>query len=86
MAPELGQVVSGSAAQGFWLGDRKLPKIEADLLRKEQLGNLGEGEEEPATERSKACTDLEEKDEQVACHASAMALAMTDEACLETKM
>ena len=36
-------------------------KAEADSLGEEQLGKLGEeedGEEEPATERSRECTDL----------------------------
>ena len=49
----------------------------------EQLGKLGEEkneEEEPATKRKKKCAnlglDLEERDEHVACHAAALALAM----------
>ena len=41
-------------------------------------------EEEPAIERRRECTDLEldlgEREEQVICHASVLALAMTDEA------
>ena len=47
-------------------------------------------EEGPATERRREYTDLEldlsEREKQVACHASALALAMTDEACLEAEM
>ena len=95
---ELGKVASGSATQGLWLGGRKVDlkysaKTEADSLREEQLGTLGEKEdeeEEPATERRKECKDLGldlvEREEQVACHASALALVMTDEARLEAEM
>ena len=43
------------------------------------MGKLGEEEEEPTTERRKEYIDLDEREEQVACHASALALAMTDE-------
>ena len=50
------------------------------------MGKLGEKEnekEEPATERRREYTelglDLGEREEQVVCHASALALAMTDE-------
>ena len=49
---------------------------------------LGGGE--PVIERRRECTDLEldlgEREEQVVCHASAMALAMTDEAHREAEM
>ena len=57
------------------------------------MGKLGEEEdeeEEPATERSTEYTDLVfdlgEREEQVVCHASALALAMTDEARREAEM
>ena len=57
---------------------------------KEQLWKLGEEEEEPATQRRREYTvfgfDLGEKEEQVVCHASALALAMTDEAYPESEM
>ena len=50
---------------------------------------LGE-EEEPATERRRDYTDLGldlgAREEQVACHVSFLALAMTDEACHEVEM
>ena len=53
------------------------------------MGKLGE-EEEPATDQRREFTDvwldLEERKEQAACHASALALAMTDEACREAEM
>ena len=58
-----------------------------------QLGKLGEEEDEedePAIERRRECTDLGldlgEREEQVVCHASALALAMTDEARREGEM
>ena len=70
-----------------------MAKTKADSLEEEQLGKLGEEEdekEEPATERRIEYTDLGlglgEREEQVACHASALALAMTDEARQEAKM
>ena len=56
----------------------------------EQFGKLGEEEDEPAIERRSECTDLGldlgEREEQVVCHASALALAMTDEARREAEM
>ena len=58
-------------------------------MGEEQLGKLGEeeGEEdEPAIERRRECTDLGEREEQVVCHASVLALAMTDEARREAEM
>ena len=55
---ELGQVASGSATQGLWLGNRKvgsqvIGKDEADSLEEERLGNLGgkkDEEEKPVIE------------------------------------
>ena len=62
----------------------------ADSLEEEQLRKLGEEEGEPAIERRRECTDLGldlgEREEQVVCHASALALAMTDEARREAEM
>ena len=53
-------------------------------MGEEQLGKLGVEEDELAIERRRVCTDLGldlgEREEQVVCHASALALAMTDEA------
>ena len=63
------------------------------LPEKEELGKLREQtneEEEPATEQRKEYTGLElelgERDEQVACHTSALDLAMTHEAYREAEM
>ena len=68
-------------------------KTEADSLGEKQLGKFGEEEdeeEEPATERRREYTnlglDLCKKEEQVACHVSALASAMTDEARREAEM
>ena len=59
-------------------------------MGEEQLGKLGEEEEEPATERRREYTDLGldlgKREGQIACHASALALAMTDEARREAEM
>ena len=53
---------------------RKTAETEADSLREEQLGKLGEEEDEegePAIERRRECTDLGldlgEREEQVVC-------------------
>ena len=57
------------------------------------MGKLGEEEDEEgvlAIERRKECTDLGldlgEREEQVVCRASLLALAMTDEARREAEM
>ena len=62
-------------------------------MGEEQLGKLEEEdneEDEPAIERRRECTDLGldlgEREEQVVCHASALALAMTDETHREVEM
>ena len=65
---------------------------EANSLGEKRLGKLGEEEDEegePAIEQRRECTDLGldlgEREEQVVCHASVLALAMTDEARQEGK-
>ena len=62
-------------------------------MGEEQLGKLGEEEDkegEPAIEQKRECTDLGldlgEREEQVVCHASALALSMTDETRREAEM
>ena len=54
------------------------------------LGQEEDEEDEPAIERRRECKDLGldlgEREEQVVCHASALALAMTDEARREAEM
>ena len=56
-----------------------------DFQREEQLGKLGKekDEEKRRREYTNLGLDLGEKEEQVACHASA--LAITDEACREAE-
>ena len=50
------------------------------------MGELGEEEGEAAIERKRECTDLGKREEQVVCHASACALAMTYEAGRKAEM
>ena len=96
---ELKKVTSGSAMQGLWLGDRKVESQEIGKGRSRlpRRGAVGEvkmkedEEEEPATEQRSNYTDfgldLGERKEEVACHASALALAMTtNEAGREAEM
>ena len=92
---ELGKIVSGSTTHGLWLRDRK---VESQVMGEDRsqfngkgtVGMLGEEEEEPATEQRREYTDLGldlgEREEQVACRASALAMAMTDEARREAEM
>ena len=75
------------------MGSQVIGKDRIRLPEKEQLRKLREEtdeEEEPVTEQRKQYTNLElqlgERDEQVACHTSALDLAMTDEACREAEM
>ena len=70
-----------------------MAQTEADSLGEEQLGKLEEEEDEegePAIERRREYTvfglDLGEREEQVVCHASALALAMTDKVHREVEM
>ena len=55
-----------------------------------KLGEMKDEEERTAEKRRGEYTDLElnlgEREDQVACHASALALAMIDEACWEAEM
>ena len=95
---ELGKVASGSATQGLWLRDRKVGSqvIGEDRSRFPGRGAVGKLEEEkdeekePATERRREYTDLRvdlgDRVEEVACHASALALALTNEARREAEM
>ena len=95
---KLSEVASGSAAQGFRLRDGKVRPQVSGINRSRFPGRrtvrkLGEEEDEegePAIERRRECTDLGldlgEREVQVVCHASALALAMTDEARREAEM
>ena len=97
---ELGEVAYGSVTQGLWLRNGKVGSqvIGEDRSRfpgKETVGKLGEEEDEegePETKQRREYTDLGldlgEREEQVICHASAsaLALAMTDEARRQAEM
>ena len=89
---DLGKVASGSVTQCFWLGNRKVGSQEVGNNRSRLPGRgtvlekLDE-EEEPATERRLEGTQIlgwiGEREEEVAWHASALALAMRDKVCRE---
>ena len=94
---EIRKVASGSAAQGLWLRNGKVRSqasgIDGSRFPGRTVREVKRGrrrEEEPATERRRECTDLGldlgKREEQVVCHASALALVMTDEAGREVKM
>ena len=70
------------------MGSQVVSEDRSQHIDREQLGKLREedNDEEPATKRRNEHTDLRKKDDHVACHASVLALAMTDEACRETEM
>ena len=87
---ELRKVASGSATQGLGLKNRKegfqVSGIDqSQFPGRRAVGELGEKEdkkEEQAKEQRRDYPDLRldlgEREEQVVCHASALALAMTD--------
>ena len=87
---ELREVASGSATQCLWLRNGKVGSQVIGIDRNQfpvrrTVGEVGEEEDqegEPAIERRRECTDLGldlgEREEQVVCHGSALALAMTD--------
>ena len=64
--------------------------MEANSLGEEQFGRLGKEEGEPTIECRREYTvfgfDLHEREEQVICHASALALTMADETRRKEKM
>ena len=89
--------MSGSATQSLWLrngkGGSQVSGIDRNRLTGRgtvwELEEEEDKEGEPATERRREHTDLGfdlgEIEEQVACRASALVLAMTDEANLEAE-
>ena len=89
---ELRKVASGSATQDLWLRNGKLGSQVSSIdqsrfPRRRTVGEIWRGGRrgrEPATEQRRVYTDLGldlgEREEQVVCHASALALAMTDKA------
>ena len=93
---ELREIASRSATQGLLLRNRKVGSFFLSGVDRSRfpgrgaVGKLGEEEEEPATKRRREYTDLGidlgEREEQIVCHVSALALAMTDEARREAEM
>ena len=95
---ELRKVASGFALQGLWLRIGKVRSQVSGIYRIRFSGRRTvreiRGEEdkegEPAIEWRREYTifgfDLGEREEQVVCHASTLALAMTDEVCPEAVM
>ena len=66
------------------MGSQVVDEDQSQIPGKETVGEVRRGGRRAATERKREYTDLGEREEQVACHASA--LAMTDEACREAVM
>ena len=95
---ELREVASGSATQSLWLRNGKVRSQVSGIDRSRFPGRRtvrkvrrGGRRGRRASDRAKKrCTDfgldLGEREEQVVCHASALALAMTDEARREAVM
>ena len=93
---ELREVASGSATQGLWLRNEKV-RSQVSGVDRSRLpgrrtvweirggGRRGRKASDRANEYTVFGLDLVEK-EQVVCHASALALAMTNEARREAKM
>ena len=87
---ELGQVASGSSAQGLRLGNREVGSQVVGKDKSRLPGRGTVGEKKAMTEQRRECTDfgsdLGQRDEYVVCHASALPLAMKDEAYREAEM
>ena len=89
---ELREVVSSSATQGLWLRNGKVRSQVSGIDRSRFPGRRTVGEIRRGGRRGRRASDrtkkrvysfglvLSEREEQVVCHASALALAMTDEA------
>ena len=69
---EIRKIVSGSATQGFQLKNRKVGSRVSGADRSRLSGKRAE--------YTDLGFDLSEREEQVVCYASALALAMTDKA------
>ena len=82
---ELSEIASGSATQGLWLRNGKVRPQVSGISRSRFSGRRTVGEVRREGRRGRReCTDLGEREVQVVCHASA--LAMTDEARREAEM
>ena len=85
---ELRMIASGSATQGLWLRNGKMRSQVSGIDESRFSGKRTARKVRRGGRR--VCTDLEldlgEREEQVVCHASPLALAMTDEARREADM
>ena len=94
----LGQVVFDSATQGLWLGNRKVGSqvvgVDRSLLPERNILGIMEKrkmkKKKNQQQNEKKCIDLKsdlgERNNHVDCHATALALGSTDEACREAEM
>ena len=95
---ELREVASGSATQGLWLRNEKVGSQVSGTDRNRFPGRRAVGEVRRGGRRGRKASDrakkrvhrfrvnLGEREEQIVCHASVLALAMTDEARREAEM
>ena len=88
---ELSEVAPGSATQGLSLRNEKVRPQVSGIDQSRFRGRRTVRKVRRGGRRGRReCTDLEldlgEREEQVVCHASALALAMTDEARREAEM
>ena len=84
---KLRKVASDSAMQGLWLGDRKVGSQVISEDRSQLPLRGGRRASDRIKKRAhRFGLDLSKREEQVACHASALALAMTDKVHREAKM
>ena len=88
---KLREVASGSATQGLWLRNGKVGSQVSGINQSRLPGRRAVGEVRRGGRRGRRDStdlglDLGEREEQVVCHASALALAMTDEARREAEM
>ena len=80
---EVREVASGSATQGLWLKDRKVGSqvIGEDQSRLPKRGTaeeVGRGGRQGRREYTDLGLDLSEREEQVVCHVSPLALTITE--------
>ena len=88
---ELREVASGSATQSLWLRNGKVRSQVSGIDRSRFPGRRTVEKVRRGGRRGRReCTDLGldlgEREEQVVCHASVLALTMTDEARREAEM
>ena len=83
---KLGEVASGSAMQGLWLRNRKVESQVSSVDWSRLLARGAVREVRGGGRREYTISGLIWVKEKVVCHASVLALAMTDEAHREEEM